>query len=129
MEIVTENPVTLAWIGDAVYTLAVRHHLFDKGMRKADLLQKTSARFNGASGQAAVLDLLVERGLLNEDELEIVRRGRNAHVKSPSKSADLKTYLKATALEALFGYLDLYHHHQRRDELLKIWMDLQEELL
>ncbi len=129
MEIVTENPVALAWIGDAVYTLAVRRHLFEKGMRKADLLQKTSAKFNGAAGQAAVLDLLMERNLLNEDEQEIVRRGRNAHVKSPSKSTDLKTYLKATGLEALFGYLDLDHHPERRDELLKICMDLQEELL
>ncbi|WP_288876358.1 ribonuclease III domain-containing protein, partial [uncultured Allobaculum sp.] len=89
MEIVSENPVTLAWMGDAIYSLEVRKTLLNKGLRKADVLQKQSAKYNSATGQATVLDRLLEADLLNEDEREIVRRGRNAHVKSPSKSADL----------------------------------------
>lgn len=128
MEIVTENPVTLAWMGDAIYSLKVRKTLFDLGLRKADVLQKRAAKYNSAVGQAAVLDLLEEQALLNEDEKEIVRRGCNAHVKSPAKNASLKTYLKATGLEALFGYLYLYHHEERMEELLDVCMKLGENL-
>lgn len=129
MEIVMENPVTLAWMGDALYSVKVREHILSKGVRKADLLQKQNARYCSASGQAAVLDALLEKGLLNEDEQEIVRRGRNAHVKSSAKNADLKTYLKATALEALFGYLYLYDHQERMNELLKICMETGDQLI
>lgn len=128
MEIVMENPVTLAWMGDALYSVRVRKHILDKGVRKADLLQKQNAKFCNAAGQSTVLDQLVERGLLNEDEQEIVRRGRNAHVKSVAKNADLKTYLKATALEALFGYLYLYDHKDRMEELLDQCMEIGDTL-
>ncbi len=128
MEIVMENPVTLAWMGDALYSVRVRKHILDKGVRKADLLQKQNAKFCSAAGQSTVLDQLVERGLLNEDEQEIVRRGRNAHVKSVAKNADLKTYLKATALEALFGYLYLYDHKDRMEELLDQCMEIGDTL-
>lgn len=124
MEIVTENPITLAWMGDALYSLKVRDHLLKKGIRKADLLQKHSARLCSAKGQAAVLALLEEKGLLYEDEQEIVRRGKNAHVKSVAKNADPKTYLQATALEALFGYLYLYQRRERMEELLDCCMKL-----
>lgn len=129
MEIVMENPVTLAWMGDALYSVKVRDHILSKGVRKADLLQKKAAKYCSAAGQAAVLDVLLERGLLSEDEQEIVRRGRNAHVKSSSKNADLKTYLKATALEALIGYLYLYDHRPRMEELLNICMETGDQLV
>lgn len=127
MQIVTENPVTLAWMGDALYTAAVRDHLLKKGVRKPEQLQKQSAAFNSAAGQAAVLETLEENGILNEDEQEIVRRGKNAHVKSIAKNADPKTYLKATALEALFGYLYLYDQPQRMNELLALCMKLGDQ--
>ena len=39
MEIVTENATSLAWIGDAVMSLAVREHLLSLGYRKAHVLQ------------------------------------------------------------------------------------------
>lgn len=128
MEIVMENPVTLAWLGDALYNTKVRQHILARGTRKADLLQKQASKFNSAVGQAKVLDLLLEENALNEDELEIVRRGRNAHVKTSAKNTDLKTYLKATGLEALFGYLSLYHHEERLEELLKRCMELGDTL-
>lgn len=128
MEIVMENPVTLAWMGDALYTTKVRGRILDQGVRKADRLQKQAAQRCSAIGQAKVLDHLLENNVLNEDELEIVRRGRNAHVKSPAKNTDLKTYLKATALEALFGYLYLYHHTERLETLLELCMEIGDTL-
>lgn len=124
MEIVMENPVVLAWMGDAIYSAKARKHILDAGIRKAEQLQKRNAKLCSAKGQAFVLEKLIEAESLNEDEMEIVRRGRNAHVKSVAKNADLQTYLKATALEALFGYLYLYHHEDRMAILLDKCMEL-----
>lgn len=126
MEIIAETPVTLAWLGDAVYSLAVREHLLSRGFRRPGELQKLSAKRNSAAGQRAVLEALEPE--LNEDELEIVRRGRNAHPKTIAKNADLKTYLSATALEALFGYLSLYNKEERMEQLLARCMELGDAL-
>lgn len=123
-----ENPVVLAWMGDAIYSVKARKHILDQGTRKAEQLQKHNAKICSANGQAFVLGKLLEQGCLNEDEAEIVRRGRNAHVKSVAKNADLQTYLKATALEALFGYLYLYHHEDRMEVLLDKCMELGDQL-
>ena len=43
MEVVTHNPTSLAWIGDAMMSLHIRKTLLEKGYRKADILQKKSA--------------------------------------------------------------------------------------
>ena len=51
MEIVTENATSLAWIGDAVMSLAVREHLLSLGFRKAHVLQKKNAVICSAKGQ------------------------------------------------------------------------------
>lgn len=119
MEIVPESPTALAWMGDAVFTCAVRRHLLEAGYRKSDILQKKSVRYNAAAGQSALLQRLEKEEWLNEDEREIVRRGRNAHVKTIAKNADPKTYLEATAFEALIGYLYLYGHEDRLEDLLR----------
>lgn len=118
MEIVTENATSLAWIGDAIMTLKVREHILKKGYRKADILQKKSARICSAKGQACILTTLHAENFFNEEEREILHRGRNATIHSKAKNADGKTYLEATALEALIGYLYLYEHRDRLDQLL-----------
>ena len=68
MEIVTENATSLAWIGDAIMTLKVREHILKKGYRKADILQKKSARICSAKGQACILSTLREENFFNEVE-------------------------------------------------------------
>ncbi len=67
-----------------------------------------------------MLEALKSSGILNEDEMEIVRRGRNASIHSKAKNADIETYRKATAFEALIGYLSLYHHEERLDQLIDL---------
>ncbi|MBB5183641.1 Mini-ribonuclease 3 [Catenisphaera adipataccumulans] len=118
MEIVTENATSLAWIGDAVMTLRIREELLKEGYRKADVLQKKSARICSAKGQAHLLDQLMAENFFNEDEQTILARGRNATIHSKAKNADVGTYLKATALESVLGYLYLYHHEKRLQECL-----------
>ena len=53
---------------------------------------------------------------LTEEELGVVRRGRNAKGIVP-KNADMQTYRKSTALEALVGYLYL-----KKDEARLQWV-------
>ena len=113
MEIVVQNATSLAWIGDAIYSLKVREHLLEKGYQKADVLQKKSSKICSAKGQAKILEKLNEMNFFNEDEKEILARGRNATIHSKAKNADGKTYLMATALEAVLGYMYLYKHMDR----------------
>lgn len=119
MEIVTENATSLAWIGDAIMSLAVREHLLNLGFRKANVLQKKNAKICSAKGQSVMLHTLLEEDFFTEDEKQILARGRNATIHSKAKNASHKIYLEATALEALLGYLYLYDHKDR----LKICLD------
>ena len=128
MEIVTENATSLAWVGDAEFSLRVRKHLLAKGLQQPKKLQKLNAKYCSAQGQAKILSILESRGIFNEDEQEILRRGRNANVHSTAKNASLADYMKATALEALFGYLSLYGHEDRMNELLDLSMEIGDDL-
>lgn len=128
MEIVTQNATSLAWMGDAIMTCKVREHLLEKGYQKADILQKKSARICSAKGQANILEQLDARDFFNEDEKTILARGRNATIHSKAKNADGKTYLQATALEAVIGYLYLYGHSARLKELLDLITALGDNL-
>lgn len=119
MEIVTHNATSLAWVGDAIMTLSIRTHLLELGYQKANILQKKSAKICSAKGQAMILSHLLESFSFLDEELEILRRGRNATIHSKAKNADGKTYLQATALEALLGYLYLYHHEDRLHQIMK----------
>lgn len=128
MEIVTHNATSLAWMGDAIMTLKIREELLSQGYRKADLLQKKSARILSAKGQSKILRQMKEEDLFTDDEKEILARGRNATIHSKAKNASGQIYLEATALEALLGYLYLYHHEDRLQVCLKRIVELGNEL-
>ena len=119
MVVVTHNATSLAWMGDALMTLRVREHLLNQGYQKPDILQKKSARICSAKAQARILEALKEEAFFTEREQQILQRGRNATIHSKAKNADGKTYLEATALEALLGYLYLYGHADRLEVCLQ----------
>jgi len=128
MEIVTENATSLAWIGDALMTLRVRESLLNKGYRKPDILQKKSAGICSAKAQAVILDTLMKQDYFSPEEREILARGRNATIHSKAKNADGKTYLAATALEAVLGYMYLYDHKDRLEDCLDKIMEIGDTL-
>ncbi len=128
MEIVTENPVSLAWIGDAVYSLRTRKHVLNKGIQKPAVFEKEAAKRCSARGQARILEELSHREIFTEDEQEMLRRGRNANVHTTAKNADRATYMQATALECLIGYLEQYSHQERLKELLDLCMEIGDSL-
>ena len=70
MEIVTENAVTLAWLGDALMNTYIREHLLKKGYTRVDDLQKKSTQYLSAKAQSRMLRQLEEEGFFLEDEAD-----------------------------------------------------------
>ena len=110
------NPLVLAYIGDAVFEMYVRLHIVGNGRYKTNMLHKMSIAFVCAKAQAKILDRIAEQ--LTEKEKEIVRRGRNAHANTIPKNATIADYKKATAFEALIGYLFLTKNEMRLEEII-----------
>ena len=71
-----------------------------------------------ASAQAEAVQRILP--LLDEEEQEVFRHGRNAKPKTVPKSASVAEYAQATALEALFGWLYLKQRYERINELFGI---------
>ena len=111
------NPVTLAFVGDAVYSLYVRERLtLEVGGKSADL-QRVAAKVVSAQGQSEFLDKVLP--LFTEAEGDVFRRAKNAKKASKSKSASSLEYNRSTGFEAVLGYLYLTGNEERIKELLK----------
>ena len=99
------SPLTLAFVGDGVYELLVRKKIVETGNMPPKKLNARKVEMVRASAQAAVYDGL--EPLLEEEEREVLKRGRNAHTGSVPKNAQMADYHKATGVDALFGFLYL----------------------
>lgn len=121
-EVMQYSPLTLAFMGDAVYEQKVRERLVLLGNRPVNELHQMAVKRVCAEYQAAAVAKLTEKNLLTEDELDILRRGRNAGGVSAPKHSTVAQYRIATGLECLFGYLFLLGDTQRTDEIFDaIW--------
>ena len=117
------NPVTLAFVGDAVYSLYVRERLtLEVGGKSADL-QRVAAKVVSAQGQSEFLDKVLP--LFTETEGDVFRRAKNAKKASKSKSASAVEYNRSTGFEAVLGYLHLTGQRERIEELLSMIDDAQ----
>ncbi len=112
------SPLTLAYIGDAVYETFVRTQLVQAFPQATSYqLHRRAAKVVCAAGQAGTAQKL--KPLLTEQEQDVFRRGRNTHPATVPKHASVTDYREATALEALFGYLYMTHQQQRLTELME----------
>ena len=111
----------LAHVGDGVYELLVRSMLCQSGHTALLDLHKSTVNMVKAAAQAAAAEKLLE--VLDGDELAIYKRGRNAHVHSVPKYADIGQYHAATGLEALFGWLYLQGKLERINRLFAVVME------
>ena len=112
------SPLTLAFVGDAVYELLVREWLAREANRPANDLHSESVSKVCAKAQSKAAGLLIP--LLNDEELSVYKRGRNAHVNHIPRHADPADYHAATGLETLFGFLYLNGKNDRILELFNI---------
>lgn len=123
------SPLTLAFVGDGVYELLVRKKIVEEGNMPPKKLNARKVKMVRASTQAAVYDGL--EPVLEEDEREILKRGRNAHTGSVPKYAEMADYRKATGVEALFGFLYLKGDWERLyflfDKAMRIFRERVEQ--
>lgn len=116
------SPLTLAYIGDAVYELVIRSVVVNRANRSANDLHKKTVRYVKAEMQAAMIQALVPE--LTGDEDAVYKRGRNAKSYSVAKNASLGDYRKATGFEALMGYLYLTGQSDRMLYLIQRGIEL-----
>ncbi len=111
------SPSVLAYIGDAVYELAVRSFLVGSGMARVNCLHNEAVKYVRAETQAKVLHAL--EGQLTDEEKAVVRRGRNTHSAHPRRTG-VMSHRYSTALESLIGYLYLKEDSGRLEEILNL---------
>ncbi len=104
-------PLTLAYVGDAVFELYVRTSLLAGDRPRAGNLHRETVELVRAEAQARALEAI--RPLLSEEEADLVRRARN------QKSGRGAEYARSTGFEALIGWLYLSGRHERLEEILK----------
>ncbi|MBQ5996012.1 MAG: ribonuclease III [Clostridia bacterium] len=112
------NILSLAFLGDAVYSLMVRERLVTDSALPAGKLHRESVGFVSASAQSEAMHKLLP--LLTEEENDIFHRARNAHPHHTPKNQSIGDYHYATALEALFGYLYLKKDYERLSQLFSV---------
>lgn len=114
------SPLTLAFLGDAVYEQLVREKLVLTANMPVGRLHKEAVSKVRAAYQSAAIDVILP--LLTDDETAVMKRGRNATSNTVPKSSNPVEYRRATSLETLFGYLYLLGNNERITELFDfIW--------
>lgn len=123
MNVKEVNVIVLAYLGDTVYENYIRKHFVCSGISHVKDLQSKVIPFVQAKGQAMFLEKLIDRNFFSDDEIDVIKRARNAKSNSHPKSCDILTYKHATAFEAVIGYLDLINRHDRIEEIIKIILE------
>lgn len=111
------SPLTLAFIGDAIYDMVVRTIIVEQANAPVNKLHKKVSSIVKASAQMELLHRI--KSDFTEEEERIYKRGRNAKSFTAAKNASIGDYRVATGLEALMGYLYLTDQMERIIFLMK----------
>ncbi len=110
------NPLTLAFIGDAVYEVFIRTYLVSENKAlKVQRLHLRTVNYVKAKSQSNYAKLILD--MLAEDEIAVFKRGRNTKSSTP-RNADVGEYRWATGFEAVIGYLYIAGKNERLNYLL-----------
>ena len=118
------NGVQLAFVGDTIYAVYARMQVLEEHAACVRELHRRPAAPGNARAEARAFAAVGP--LLTEAEAYVARRGRNAHSRPP-KNQDPGDYARATALEALCGYLYLMGRNERLDELMRVIRQEEED--
>ena len=110
------SPLTLAYLGDAVYEMVIRTICGKRTNMQTQKLHRKVTGYVSAKAQAKMMDALLKE--LTEEDASIYRRGRNSKPYTKAKNASMEEYLKATGFEALVGYLYLQKEYERMNALI-----------
>lgn len=125
VDIRTYSPLTLAYIGDAIYDLLIRTLLVEKGNTQVNKLHKRASSLVKAEKQSQMVEILEPH--FTKDEQQIYKRGRNAKSFTSAKNASMADYRRATGFEAVMGYLYLQGRYHRIIDLIKLGLEPEEE--
>jgi len=124
------NPLVLAYLGDGVFEVYVREYLIvEKNVAKPDLLQKLAIHFVSAKAQAAFMKEAITNEWVNEDEIRIYKRGRNAKNNRVMKNTSVITHNQSSGFEALIGHLYLLDNKARIQEIFEKYKEFVERNL
>ena len=123
----TYSPLTIAYIGDAIFELVVRTVLVERKNTQAEKLHKAATKIVKAETQALMIEAIKEE--LTEEELAVYKRGRNAKAVTRAKNATMSEYRRATGFEALMGYLYLKGDMERMIKLIRLGVEKAEVTL
>ena len=110
------SPLTLAYLGDAVFEIVVRTVIVERSNAPVHKLHKRASAIVKAASQAAMLKVI--EPMLTPEEEAVYKRGRNAKSYTMAKNASMTDYRMATGFEALMGYLYLKQEYERMTELI-----------
>lgn len=121
------SPLTLAYIGDAIYEIYIRTMIVTRANAPVHLLHEKSSALVRAGKQSEIVGIL--EPLFTEKERQVYHRGRNAKAYTKAKNAGILEYRRATGLEAVMGYLYLKGDLDRIRELLAAGLGVEAEML
>ena len=111
------SPLTLAYIGDAVYEIVIRTIIVEKGNAPVNKLHHKASSLVKAVAQKEAMEKILP--LLTKEEEAVYKRGRNAKSYTSAKNTSVIDYRIATGFEALMGFLYLMGRNERMLELVK----------
>ncbi len=98
----TMNVEKLAFVGDAVFELIIREKIVKKYKCRIGKLNSLKVKNVCCCSQSNFFESI--RNFLTENELDIFKRGRNAHIGNVPKKISPMVYHRATGVEVLFGF-------------------------
>ncbi len=118
-----KSALGLAFLGDAVFELLTRSYIMSNTTASVDTLSKKTREIVNARSQSKMYHQLLES--LSEEELAVLKRGRNTKTGTTAKNASVSDYRHATGVEALFGYLFMKGEVQRLTQLFEICVSME----
>lgn len=112
------SPLALAYMGDCIFDLCVRTYLLKQANMPPNKLHQKAKNIVNAKSQSIIYLEIMK--IATNEEVSVLKRGRNAKTHSKAKNATIMEYKNATGLEALFGYLYLKGEYSRVEELFEM---------
>lgn len=125
LQISRMSALVLALIGDSVFDLFIRCRLAMRKNESAHKMHVKAIGYVNAGAQSKIVNVLHAK--LNEEEKAVFRRGRNSKSATIPKHADVLDYRRATAFEAVLGYLYLLGKQERLNQLLNMAAEVIEQ--
>lgn len=116
VDIREQSPLSLAFVGDAVYSLYIREYFVKTKRYNINTLNKMTVQYVSAHGQFMALELI--KDMLTEEEAGFAKRGQNASKASVAKHAPVAEYRASTGFECLLGYLELTGQRERIEHIV-----------